>query len=86
MIWMYIAEVGNDLALGISSMVLMLLLTIQSFAVPSIIGSKKSDIEHNVPYLFYFLAIFQLITCTILALWMKETKGLSLEQKSNLYK
>jgi hypothetical protein len=49
---MYIAEVGNDQALGLSMMMLMLLLLIQSLVVPTVIETV------GVSNMFYFLAGF----------------------------
>ena len=79
--WIYAAEVVHDSALGICVFTLQLTLLTQSLVSPSIIRSS-----FGVLGLFYFFCGFQAFTCTILFLFMKETKGLTTEQKINLYK
>lgn len=79
--WIYAAEVVHDSALGLCVSTLMMTLLIQSLVSPSIIRSS-----FGVLGLFYFFCGFQAFTCAILFFFMKETKGLSTEQKINLYK
>jgi len=79
--WVYVAEIASDTALGITLLVLMGVLTIQSLFSLQIINSSL-----GIDGFFYVLAGFQLFTCVVLSIWMKETKGLSQEEKQNLYR
>lgn len=71
-LWVYCAEIGNSVSMGIVLLFLMGLTLAQSLVCNTIVNLIK------VEGLFYVFAGFQAITCLLFSVWMKETKGLSL--------
>ena len=78
--WVYAAEVCCDAAMGVCLFVLWGILVIQSLLAETLIDLL------SIQGLFYGLAGFQVVTCLVLFCVMKESKGLSAEEKKKLYK
>ena len=78
--FLYVSEIASDTALGLSLMVLMSTLSLQSLTSLKIISSFGIDT------FFYFFAAFQVVTIATLSIYMKETKGLSAQEKRDQFK
>jgi len=79
--FIYVAEiVVTEVAMGLSLFSLMLTMTIQSMFSTCLINSKL-----GLDGLFYVLGLMQLIPFVYFALCLKETQGLSTQQKKKLY-
>ena len=78
--FVYIAEICEDAALGFCISVLMLVLFLQTMFTELIISAV------DVTGLFLILGVWQVLTCVILYVGMKETKGLTKEEKAVLYR
>lgn len=79
--FIYVAEiVVNEVAMGLSLFSLMLTMTIQSMFSTCLINSKM-----GLDVLFYILGLLQLVPFLYFALCLKETQGLSTQQKKKLY-
>ena len=78
--WVYVAEVVTDSAMGFSVMILMVTLLIQS------LGANAFIAAYGITNLFYILGGYQVLTILVVIVWMKETKGLSDEEKKGLYR
>ena len=78
--WVYVAEVCSDSAMGFSVTLMMITLLLQSLFSNTLIG------YWSVQTLFYILGGFQVATILACIVSMRETKGLSNEQKGDLYK
>lgn len=81
LIWIYCSEICTDSALGLCIFILMGMLVLQSLTSLSIMHSSI-----GVDGLFYGLGGFQAIVALSMFLTLKETKGISFEEKINLYK
>jgi len=68
--------------MGFTLFTLMFSLVFITIISPSVMSENGFGTKNT----FYFLGGFQAITCITLGLFMKETKGLTREQKLNLYK
>ena len=80
-LFIYVAEiVVNEVAMGLSLFSLMLTMTIQSMFSTCLINAKM-----GLDVLFYILGLFQLVPFLYFALCLKETQGLSTQQKKKLY-
>lgn len=78
--WVYAAEVVCDPAMGICLFALWGFLVIQTIFANSLISLV------GISGLFYILAGYQVFTIAVLFVFMKESQGLTGEQKRNLYK
>ena len=81
LIWIYCSEICTDAALGLCVFILMGMLVLQSLTSLSIMNSSI-----GVDGLFYGLGAFQAVAALSMFFTLKETKGISFEQKINLYK
>lgn len=75
--FMYIAEVGSEPAMGISLCTVM----VCSIAVSTFTPSLISLPGFGVVQIMLSLALLQIVAVTVLGIWMKETRGLSLAEK-----
>lgn len=82
MFWVYTAEVCTDKANSIVLFVLQSTIIMLTSVTPSLISLES----FGVPGLLLTLGAFQLVPSVVLAVCMKETRGLSFEEKRNLYK
>ena len=80
--WVYTAEVCTDKANSVVLFVLQSTLIMLTSCTPSLISQNN----YGVPGLILTLSIFQVVPLVVLGLCMKETRGLSFEEKRNLYK
>lgn len=78
--WVYCGEVVHEVAMGLVLLVAMTFLLLQSLVTNSIIDAIGVD------GFFYIVGSFQLFICGVFFFCMKETKGLSMKDKMNLYR
>jgi hypothetical protein len=79
-LWIYLSEiVVNEVAMGLALFTLMITMTIQSCFAPLIISKCGLDV------IFYALGIFQAVPVIVFTFFLKETQGLSTQQKKKLY-
>jgi len=78
--WVYVAEIVEDAGIGLCVCVLMGLLFLQSVFTNMIIDGI------GVQGLFLILGLWQVLTVFVFFFWLKETKGLTKEQKAILYR
>lgn len=79
--FMYIAEVGSEPAMGLSLCTVMACSIAISTFTPSLISLPG----FGVVDIMLSLAILQIVAIIVMAIWLKETRGLSLETKQKLY-
>ena len=80
MFWVYATETIVDASIGFCVFIMMGFLFVQSVVSIGIMNAIGIDV------FFYILGGFQVLTCTVLFFFMKETKGLSGAEKKALYK
>lgn len=75
--FMYIAEVGSEPAMGLSLCTVMACSIAISAFTPSLISLDG----FGVIDIMLSLALLQIVAVIVMAIWMKETRNLSLAQK-----
>lgn len=77
--WIYVGEIATEQAIGLCLLMLMGLLLIQSLVANALMSAMGYEV------FFYVFAGFQLVICAVFYVFLRETKGLSNEQKMKLY-
>ena len=72
--WVYANEIATEVSLGIFLMVLMTTSTLTTSVVPFLIGGS-----FGVANTFFAIAGLQIITVSVVVVYLKETRGLTLK-------
>ena len=80
--WVYVSDIGTEATFGLCLFTLMVMLLLQSLTALPLMNSSWCGVDG----MFFGLAAFQMVTVVHLWAKMKETRGLSEEQKKSLFK
>lgn len=79
--FIYVAEiVVNEVAMGLALFSLMLAMTVQSMFSTYMINYK-----YGLDVILYIIGLFQMVPAIYFMLYMRETQGLTMQQKKKLY-
>lgn len=81
-LFIYVAEVLMDQAIGLCLQVLIGVLIVQTFVIEPLFNTEG----FGVPGTFLSLGIIQIVIIAYIYFFVKETKGLNTGQKKSLYK
>ena len=74
-LWLYMAEICQDKAIGLACSLNWLIGLIISFAIPPIIAAIKTPENDNVGYIFIFFGVVTACGLVFIYFFMYETKG-----------
>lgn len=74
-LWLYMAEICQDKAIGLASCLNWLIGLIISSAIPPVIKAIKTPENDNVGYIFIFYGIITAVGLVFIYFFMYETKG-----------